>query len=354
MKSDYLRVSTKVKEAVEQKLPVVAIDTAAIYLGLKNDPDFLEVMGGTVGKGGTKPDYALITEETEKIIVQNGAVPASMAVIDGVIHVGLNREKRRFLAENCDSLKRITRRDLPVALAMKWNGVLTISATMMVATMAEIQVVVGMGIGGVSEKHSENLDVSCDLIEMVQNNLVVVTSGVNPGVNPAKSMEYLETHGVPVIGFRDDKFCTGWQNEKYHGVQIKIDEPTDIAEVQAVKRSLDITSSMLVIKSLDEDVKPECFDAVAGGEKMIEVLKDNATLGAWIASAISMDLDPNIRSKNTKTFSRKKEEKSMSFEVWLFAVKGFAQNYDVAQLIYNNLPESEKERLRQEYEDTVK
>ena len=87
---------------------------------------------------------------------------------------------------------------------------------------------------------------------------------------------------------------------------------------------------------------------------MIEVLKDNATLGAWIASAISMDLDPNIRSKNTKTFSRKKEEKSMSFEVWLFAVKGFAQNYDVAQLIYNNLPESEKERLRQEYEDTVK
>ena len=111
---------------------------------------------------------------------------------------------------------------------------------------------------------------------------------------------------------------------------------------------------MLVIKSLDEDVKPECFDAVAGGEKMVEVLKDNATLGAWIASAISMDLDPNIRSKNTKTFSRKKEEKSMSFEVWLFAVKGFAQNYDVAQLIYNNLPESEKERLRQEYEDTVK
>ncbi len=159
MKSDYLRVSTKVKEAVEQKLPVVAIDTAAIYLGLKNDPDFLDVMGGAVGEGGTKPDYALITEETEKIIVQNGAVPASMAMIDGVINIGLNREKRRFLAENCDSLKRITRRDLPVAVAMKWNGVLTISATMMVATMAEIQVVVGMGIGGVSEKHSGDRDV---------------------------------------------------------------------------------------------------------------------------------------------------------------------------------------------------
>ena len=84
-----------------------------------------------------------------------------------------------------------------------------------------------------------------------------------------------------------------------------------------------------------------------------EIMNDNATLAAWIAMAISMDLDPNIQNRNSKRSSLPKKEKSMSFEVWLFAVKKFAQNYDVALLIFNNLPDSEKERLRQEYEDTV-
>lgn len=356
MKSDYLIVSDKVEEAISNKLPVIAIDTAGIYLGLSGSGLTRDGIGsdGVKKLEGDRPDLAKIVEDVEKLIVQNGAVPATTAIVDGQIHVGLDKELRQYLADNQESLQKVSRRNLPVVLALGEDGVTTVSSTMMIAQMVGIQVVMTVGIGGVSEDHGDSLDVSSDLEELIRNQIVVVCSGTNPGVDPRKSMEYLETHGVPVIGFRSDKFYTKWCQEKENPLSVRVDEPTDIARVHAVKRSLDITGSMLVINPVADDrADAESFDVNQNEKYMVELLHDNATLAAWIAMAISMDLDPAISNKNSKRSSKKKQEKSMSFEVWLFSVKGFAQNFDVAQLIFNNLPDSEKERLRQEYEDTV-
>ncbi len=356
MKSDYLVISPKVQQAIDKKMPVIAIETAGIFLGLTGNGALMDGIGasGLKKNEGSRPNYFEIAENIEKLIVQNGAVPALIAIIDGKIHVGLHSHERKLLDDNHDTLERVCQSDLPLVLAMPKNGVTTVSATMMIAQMVGISVVVSLAIGGVSMDFNTTQKVSADLEEMVHNRAVVVTTGINPGADPVRTLEFLETHGIPVLGFRTNKFYTRWLPEKEHTIRRRVDDPTDIAAALAVKRSLDFDGSILVLnpseKTLDD---ADYYDAEKNAAYLTEVINDNVTLAAWIAMAISMDLDPNVNNKNSKRSSIPKKEKSMSFEVWLFAVKKFAQNYDVALLIFNNLPDSEKERLRQEYEDTV-
>ena len=206
-----------------------------------------------------------------------------------------------------------------------------------------------------SENYEKDHKISADLEEMVHNRVIVVATGINPGSDPDRTMAYLETHGIPVLGFRSDKFYTKWiPGNTEHAIRHRVNDPTDISATLAVKRSLDIDGSILVFNPASDPLDDSiAYDPEKNMNQLRDVLHDNVTLAAWIAMAISMDLNPNIDNKNSKRANIPKKEKSISFEVWLFAVKKFAQNYDVALLIFNNLPDSEKERLRQEYEDTV-
>ena len=356
MKNDYLVVSPHVQEAIDKKMPVIAIETAQIYLGLGGNGAMMDGVGvdGVRLNEGFNPDYYKVAEDIGKLIVQNGAVPAMIAIIDGKIHVGLSNEDMKYLHEHHDSLQRICQSDLPLILAMPGDGVTTLSATMRIAQIVGISVVVTIGVGGVSEDYGDTHHVSADVEEMINNRVVVVATGLTPGSDPVRSLRFFDTHGISVIGFRTDYFYTRWRKEKKHALRYCVNDPTDIAATLAVKRSLDIDGTILVLNPAATIISDEdSYDAELNAAHITEILNDNVTLAAWIAMAISMDLDPNILNRNSKRSSLPKKEKSMSFEVWLFAVKKFAQNYDVALLIFNNLPDSEKERLRQEYEDTV-
>ena len=356
LKSDYLVVSDRVQEAIDKKMPVIAIETSGIYIGLTGRGVMMDGIGsqGIRLNEGDKLDYFSIAESIEKLIVQNGAVPAMIAIIDGKIHVGLNKDDLTYLSEHHDSLKKVCKSDLPLVLALPQDGVTTLSATMMISSMVGINVITTVGVGGVSDDFADSHHVSADIEEMARGRLVVVATGFSPGSNPEKTHKFLDTHGIPLLGFRSDKYFTPWSDKKEHELRFKVNEPTDIAHTLAVKRSLDIDGSILVLNPPSGLIKDEeGYNTEVYSKYVQEIMNDNATLAAWIAMAISMDLDPNIQNRNSKRSSLPKKEKSMSFEVWLFAVKKFAQNYDVALLIFNNLPDSEKERLRQEYEDTV-
>lgn len=356
LKNDYLVISDRVKEAIEKKMPVIAIETAGLYIGLTGRGAMMDGIGsqGIRLNEGEKPDYFSIAEDIEKLIVQNGAVPAMIAVIDGKIRVGLNKDELTYLNEHHDDLKKICQSDLPLVLALPQDGVTTLSATMMISRIVGINVITTISIGGVSDDFADSHHVSADIAEMTKGNLVIVSTGFSPGSDPEKTHRYLDTHGIPLIGFRSDKYYTPWLPDTEHEFRFKVSEPTDIAQTLAVKRSLDIDGSIVVINPPASIINDEDgYDTEKHAAHIRELMRDNATLAAWIAMAISMDLDPNIQNRNSKRSSIPKKEKSMSFEVWLFAVKKFAQNYDVALLIFNNLPDSEKERLRQEYEDTV-
>ncbi|MEE3468759.1 MAG: pseudouridine-5'-phosphate glycosidase [Eubacterium sp.] len=356
MKSDYLVISPRVQEAIDKKMPVIAVETAEIYLGITGGGAMTDGVteDGVQRNEGPGLNYFEIAENIEKLIVQNGAVPALVAVIDGKIHVGLSRDDLQYLHDHQSSLMRICQSDLPVVLAIPQDGVTTLSATMMIAQRAGIHVVVTLDIGGVSEEFSDSHHVSADIEEMIHNRVVVVSTGFRPGSDPERTLRFFDTHGISVIGFRSDKFYTRWLPEKEHQLKFRVNEPTDIAATLAVKRSLDIDGSILVLNPSGEAYSTEdAHDYELNSKHVQDLINDNVTLAAWIAAAIQMDLDPNILNRNSKRSTLPKKEKSMSFEVWLFAVKKFAQNYDVALLIFNNLPDSEKERLRQEYEDTV-
>ena len=356
MKNDYLVISPRVQEAIDKKLPVIAIETAEIYLGLTGGGVLMDGIGENhvQHNEGPNPNYFEVAENIEKLIVQNGAVPAMIAVIDGKIHVGLSKEDLQYLHDHQDSLKFVSQSSLPLVLAVPQDGVTTVSATMMIAQMVGIHVVVTISVCGVSMEYPETHRISADVLQMIDSRVVVVATGLAPGTDPARTMQFFETHGIPVIGFRTDKFYTRWLPDKEHELKFRVNEPTDIAEALAVKRSLDIKGSILVMNPASNILSDEeSYDAGINAKHMQEIINDNMTLAAWVAVAIQMDLDPNIQNRHSKRSSLPKKEKSMSFEVWLFAVKKFAQNYDVALLIFNNLPDSEKERLRQEYEDTV-
>ncbi len=356
VKSDYLVVSPHVQEAIDKKMPVIAIETAELYLGITGGGVMMDGIGeDSVRRNeGPTPDYFEIVENIEKLIVQNGAVPAPIAVIDGKIHVGLSKDDLHYLSENQSTLKRICQSDLPVVLAIPQDGVTTLSATMMIAHRTGIHVVVTLNVGGVSEEFADSHHVSADVEEMVHNRIVVVSTGLRPGADPERTLRFFDTHGISVIGFRTDNIYTHWLPEKVHPLKYRFDEPTDIAATLAAKRSLDIDGSILVFNPASDDFSTEdSLDPELNAKHIQNLINDNVTLAAWIAAAIQMDLNPNILNRNSKRSTLPKKEKSMSFEVWLFAVKKFAQNYDVALLIFNNLPDSEKERLRQEYEDTV-
>ena len=357
MKSDYLIIADRIQQAIDNKIPVIAIESASIFMGLTGHGALMDGIGseGVKRNEGAQQDFYKTAEDIEKLIIQNGAVPALIAVIDGKIHVGLHTSERRHLADHQSELVRICRSDLPLSLAVPKDGVTTVSATMMIAQMVGIPVMVSLGIGGVSENYEKDHKISSDLQEMVQSRVIVVATGINPGSDPDKTMNYLETHGIPVLGFRSDKFYTKWlPGNTEHAIRHRVNDPTDISAALAVKRSLDIDGSILVLNPASDPLDDSiAYDAEKNMKQLTDVLHDNVTLAAWIAMAISMDLNPNIDNKNSKRVNIPKKEKSMSFEVWLFAVKKFAQNYDVALLIFNNLPDSEKERLRQEYEDTV-
>ncbi|MBR6228961.1 MAG: pseudouridine-5'-phosphate glycosidase [Eubacterium sp.] len=356
MKSDYLVVSDHVQDAIDKKMPVIAVETAEIYLGLKGGGAMMDGVGadGIRLNEGTNPDYYKVSEDIGNLIVQNGAVPAMIAVIDGKIHVGLSKSDMKYLSDHQSELKKICQSDLPMLLALGQDGVTTLSATMTIAQMVGINVVVTIGIGGVSEDYGDTHHVSADVEEMIHNRVVVVATGLTPGSEPERSLRFFDTHGISVIGFRSDYFYTRWLPEKEHKLRYRVDDPTDIAAALAVKRSLDIDGAILVFNPAATVISDkDSYDTDINFNHIREVINDNVTLAAWVAMAISMDLDPNINNRKSKRSSIPKKEKSMSFEVWLFAVKKFAQNYDVAQLIFNNLPDSEKERIRKEYEDTV-
>ena len=356
MKSDFLVISDHVQQAIDKKMPVIAIETSELYLGLTGDGAMMDGVGtdGVRLNKGTAPDYYKLSEDIGNLIVQNGAVPAMIAVIDGKIHVGLSKADMKYLHDNHGELKKVCQSDLPMLLALGLDGVTTLSATMMIAHMVGINVVVTIGVGGVSEDYGDTHHVSADIEEMIHNRVVVVATGLTPGSEPVRTLRMLDTNGIPVIGFRTDHFYTRWRQDKEHALRYRVDDPTDIAATLAVKRSLDMTGAILVFNPAATAISDEeSYDPEINASHIREIINDNVTLAAWIAMAISMDLDPNIKNRNSKRSSIPKKEKSMSFEVWLFAVKKFAQNYDVAQLIFNNLPDSEKERIRQEYEDTV-
>ncbi len=207
----YLKINIEVQKALQNHLPVVALESTIISHGMPY-PQNLET--------------ALSVEQTVR---DNGAVPATIALMDGKIVVGLSRNEIEVLAQKGTEVIKTSRRDIPYVLSQKLTGATTVSATMIAAEMAGIKIFATGGIGGVHRGAEKTFDISADLQELAKTNVAVVCAGVKSILDLGLTLEYLETMGVPVLGYQTDELPAFYTRKSGYKVDYRMNNPQEIA-----------------------------------------------------------------------------------------------------------------------------
>src|SRR5437016_707002 len=220
-----LRVASHVEAALAAKKPVVALESTVIAHGLP------------------RPRNLETAQRLEQIVREENVTPATIAVIDGKLCVGLDAHQIEFLANSVD-IKKLSARDLAIAVARGWNGATTVAATMWIAHHADIKVFATGGIGGV---HRGSLpDVSADLPALATTPLIVVCSGAKIVLDLAATREWLETYGITVIGYQCSEMPAFYSRTSGLPVDVRVDSPPDVAHIFRAQQALGVERALLV------------------------------------------------------------------------------------------------------------
>lgn len=232
-----LNLSAEVSAAIRSRGAIVALESTIIAHGMPY------------------PQNARTAREVEAIVREAGAVPATIAILDGVAKVGLTERELESLGREGKDMRKVSTRDIAHAIARKQNGATTVAATMRLAAMAGIAVFATGGIGGVHRGAEKSLDISADLAEIAQSNVAVVTAGAKAILDLALTLEKLETLGVPVIGYGTDEFPAFYSRESGCGVAMRCDTAAEVADVMHVKWSMGLTGGFVVANPIPEDAE---------------------------------------------------------------------------------------------------
>jgi pseudouridine-5'-phosphate glycosidase len=229
----YLHISEEVKTAIAENKPVVALESTIISHGMPYPQNFETAM------------------EVESAVRNNGAIPATIAIIRGVIKVGLTNADIEFLSSDKNILK-ASRRDIPVIVSQKLSAATTVSATMICAKLASLKIFATGGIGGVHRNAFQTFDISADLIELSKTNIAVVSAGVKSILDIGLTLEYLETLGVPVIGYNTEEFPAFYTRESGYKVNYRINTVQEIANTIKTKWNLGLNGGVLIANPIPE------------------------------------------------------------------------------------------------------
>lgn len=232
-----LELSPEVADALAHGRPVVALESTIITHGMPW-PANLET-----------------ARAVENEIRQAGATPATIAVLDGKLAVGLTPERLEALARSPDAVK-CSRRDLGVVLARRQTGATTVAGTMIAAHLAGIRVFVTGGLGGVHRGAATTMDISADLMELARTPVAVVCAGVKSILDVGLTLEVLETHGVPILGYRTDRFPAFYVRDAGYGVDARLDEPQALAAVLEAHWALGLAGAVVANPIPVEDELP--------------------------------------------------------------------------------------------------
>jgi pseudouridine-5'-phosphate glycosidase len=234
MLEKYLDIHPEVKEALESGKPVVALESTIISHGMPY------------------PQNVETARNVEQIVRDNGAVPATIGIIEGRIKVGLTEEELEFMGKEKNIIK-ASRRDLPVIVSKGLNGATTVASTMICANMAGIRVFVTGGIGGVHRGAQETFDISADLMELASTNVAVICAGAKSILDIGLTLEYLETHGVPVLGYQTEDFPAFYTRTSGYKVDYKMDSPLEVASALKSKWDMDLKGGVVIGNPIPEE-----------------------------------------------------------------------------------------------------
>ena len=263
----YLDISPEVAEALDNGKPVVALESTIISHGMPYP-------------GNVKT--ALLVEQT---IRENGAVPATIAIIGGRLKAGLSEAEIEYLGKSGRNVAKASRRDLAALIARKADGATTVTTTMMIAHMAGIGIFATGGIGGVHRGAETSMDISADLEELGNTPVMVICAGAKSILDLGLTLEYLETKGVPVIGYGTNELPAFYTRHSGFGVDYRADSPAELAAMFTAQRELGLKGGMLVTNPIPE-----------------EYSMDKAVIDAAIEQALKEAAEAGIKGKETTPF----------------------------------------------------
>ena len=298
----YLEIKDEVKEALKEGRAVVALESTIIAHGMPY------------------PQNIETALEIEEIIRANGAVPATIGIIDGIIKVGLTKEEVEFLGESEDVVK-VSRRDLPVVLAEKRHGATTVAGTMIAAALAGIKIFVTGGVGGVHRGAETSFDISADLEELKKTSVAVIAAGAKSILDLGLTLEKLETFGVPVLGYQTEELPAFYSRHSGFNCDYRLESPEQTADILKAKWELGLEGGVLIANPvpkadeieysvINEKIEQALAEAEAEGIKgkkltpflldrikeitdgqslktNISLVRNNAAVGAKIAAAFA-------------------------------------------------------------------
>lgn len=281
---NFLKISDEVKTAISENKPVVALESTIISHGMPYPQNY---------------ETAL---EVEKTVRDNNAIPATIAIIKGIIHVGLGKSEIEFLSTEKNILKS-SRRDLPVIISQKLSAATTVSATMICAKLAGIKIFATGGIGGVHRNAANTFDISADLTELAQTNVAVVSAGVKSILDVGLTLEYLETLGVPVIGYKSNEFPAFFTRESGFNVNYKLDSAVEIAMMIKTKWELGLNGGVIVANPVPEEYSMD--------KKIIDNAIEEALKSAELSGIKGKEVTPFLLSEINKVTHGKSLESNI-------------------------------------------
>ena len=263
----YLDISPEVQQALADGKPVVALESTIISHGMPYPKNV---------------ETAMLVEKT---IRENGAVPATIAIIGGRLKAGLSPEEIEYLGKSGRKVAKVSRRDLAAIVARGADGATTVTTTMIIAHMAGIKVFATGGIGGVHRGAETTMDISADLEELAGTPVMVVCAGAKSILDLGLTLEYLETKGVPVLGYGTDELPAFYTRSSGFGVDYRVDTPAQLAAMFKAQQELGMKGGMLVTNPIPE-----------------QYAMDKAVIDAAIEQAVAESKEQGIHGKETTPF----------------------------------------------------
>ncbi|MBR4469760.1 MAG: pseudouridine-5'-phosphate glycosidase [Erysipelotrichaceae bacterium] len=263
---DYLSITPEIEKAIAENKPIVALESTILSHGMPY-PENLE-----------------FAHKVEEVVRGQGAIPATMAILDGKLKVGLNAEELEFMCHG-ENIAKASRRDVAVYLATKKPAATTVATTMMIADMAGIRVFATGGIGGVHRGAQETMDISADLQEFAHTNVCVVSAGCKSILDIGLTLEYLETYGVPVLGYQTKDFPCFYCESSGFGVDYDVKDAEEVARIMKTKWDLGLEGGLVV-----------------GNPIPHEYSMDHNVIDKVIDQAVEMAKEKGIHGKATTPF----------------------------------------------------